>query len=52
MSGSLPDLTEEGSPLLSRIKGAATHPNLLGKEEGEAEDWEKESSQAQCMRNY
>jgi hypothetical protein len=44
--------TEEGSPLLFRTKREATHPDLLGKEEGEAEDWGKESFQAQCMRDY
>jgi hypothetical protein len=31
-------MTEELSPLLTGTKGKATHPNLLGKEEGEAED--------------
>jgi hypothetical protein len=44
-------LAEEGSPLLFRTKGEATHPDLLGKE-GEAEDWGKESFQAQHMRDY
>jgi hypothetical protein len=44
--GSLPDSAEEGSPLLFRTKGVATHPDLLGKE-GEAEDWGKESFWAQ-----
>jgi hypothetical protein len=40
-AGSLPDSVEERSPLLFRIKGEATHPELLGKNEGEAEDWGK-----------
>jgi hypothetical protein len=34
-------LAKEGSLLLLRTKGEATHPDLLGKEE-EAEDWGKE----------
>jgi hypothetical protein len=38
--------------LLFRTKREATHPDLLGKEEGKAEDWGKESFQAQCMRDY
>jgi hypothetical protein len=48
----LPDSAEEGSPLLFRTKREATHPDLLGKEKGEAEDWGKESFQAQHMRDY
>jgi hypothetical protein len=36
--GSLLDLAKEGSPLLSRTKRVATHPDRLEKEE-EAEDW-------------
>jgi hypothetical protein len=52
MKLSLPDSAEEGSPLLSRTKAEATHPLLHGKEEGEAEDWGKESSQAQYMKDY
>jgi hypothetical protein len=47
-----PRFTEEGSPLLFRTKGEATHPELLGKEEGEAEYWGKESFQAQHMRDF
>jgi hypothetical protein len=35
-------LAKEGSLLLLRTKGEATHPDLLGKEEEEAEDWGKE----------
>jgi hypothetical protein len=50
--GILPDSAEEGSPLLSRTKGEATNPDLLGKEEGETKDWGRESFQAQCMRDY
>jgi hypothetical protein len=50
--GISPRLNWRRKPLLSRTKGAATHPDLLGKEEEEAEDQEKESSQAQRMRDY
>jgi hypothetical protein len=51
--GISPRLTGEGSPLLFRTKrGGGTHPELLGKEEGEAEDWGKRKFQAQCMRDY
>jgi hypothetical protein len=32
-------------------KGEATYPDLLRKEEGEAEDWGKENFQAQRMRD-
>jgi hypothetical protein len=35
--------------LLSRTKRVATHLDLLGKEEGEAEDWGKEWLR---MRDY
>jgi hypothetical protein len=45
-------LAEEGSPLLSRTKKEATHLDLFGKKEGETENWEKENSQAQHMRDY
>jgi hypothetical protein len=31
----------DGSPLVFRTKGEATHPELLEKEEGEAEGWGK-----------
>jgi hypothetical protein len=44
MQGSLPDKAEEGSLLLLRTKGETTHADLLGKEEGEAEDWGKRVS--------
>jgi hypothetical protein len=40
MQGSLPDSAKEAHCCLEQ-SGAATHPELLGKEEGEAEDWVK-----------
>jgi hypothetical protein len=45
-------LAKEENPLLSMTKGEPNYPDLLEKEEGEAEDWGEKSSQAQCMRNY
>jgi hypothetical protein len=51
MQGSLPDSAKEAHCCLEQ-RGEAIHPELLGKEEGEAEDWGKESFQAQHMRDY
>jgi hypothetical protein len=51
MQGSLPDSAKEAHSCLEQ-RGEAIHPELLGKEEGEAEDWGKESFQAQHMRDY
>jgi hypothetical protein len=52
MQGSLPDLAEKGIPLLFRTKEEATQPDLHENEDVEAEDWGKESFQAQSMRDY
>jgi hypothetical protein len=50
--GFLLDSAKEESLLLSRTKKEATHPDLLGKEEGGDEDFGKESFQAQHTRDY
>jgi hypothetical protein len=49
--GFFPNSLKEAHCCLEQ-KGEAIHPELLGKEEGEAEYWGKREFQAQCMRDY
>jgi hypothetical protein len=50
--GFFPKLLKKEAHCCLEQKGEVTHPELLGKKEGEAEDLWKKSFQAQCLRDY
>jgi hypothetical protein len=52
MQGFFPNSLKKEPHCCLEQRGEATHPELLQKEEGEAEDCGKESFQAQRMRDY
>jgi hypothetical protein len=53
LQGFFPNSLKKEAHYCSEQKGEGdTHPELPGKEEGEAEGWWKESFQAQSMRDY
>jgi hypothetical protein len=54
-AGIFPKLTEEGNHCCleqRRVVRGDTHPELLGKGEGEAEDWGKRVFPGSVMRDY